>query len=328
MFLAPFILIAAIIYTVARTLTTNDSAPQSTSYLRYRATMRKRLKAAIIPPIAAAVILTTYGIVAQALDPTNPNVVPEPLRITLGLLWWPGICLFPLLAMLLTEKTTRPSGPPVATLAPRGTRELIPRWLLRFVSSICLIAALTPLILVSPLGATRIMRSANNPPTVNYSVDGTDIWMAYVVFLVAAILTVSVIRVTIRRRDIDPITGSDGWSRSGTAVRALCVLYIPAALVIVNGLTVPRNAALAYLDHIRAGGESIDGWPRWLASTAPAYIADGTSAMLMLGVVVALVIFARPPMPRALALTAESPIPAPHHNTNDPNDPNDQAAAR
>lgn len=298
--------IVTIVYVITRTLTPDDTAPQSESYRVYRATMRSRLKVAFLVPVAAAVLAVVYGIIAQALDPTNPSPTYRPVSVILGLLWWPGIFLFPLLAMLLTEKTTRPSGPRVATLAPRGARELFPRRLLITFGSVFAIAALTPLILISPLGADRTLRSASNPPTREYSADAADMWISYGTFLVAAVLALSVIRAAMRRPDIDPITGSDSWGRSGTAVRALCLLYIPATYVIIEGLEVPRNAAMAYLDHTRAGGDPIDGWPTWLASTTPAYVTDGISALLMLGIIVALVLFARPPVPRSLAQAAQS----------------------
>ncbi|CAM3652561.1 hypothetical protein ACXYTP_13440 [Tsukamurella ocularis] len=325
--LIPFIALTAvativtITYVITRTLTPDDSAPQSESYRAYRSTMRARLKVAFLVPVAAAVVGVIYGIIAQVLDPTNPSPTYRPVSLLLGLLWWPGIFLFPLLAMLLTEKTTRPSGPRVATLAPRGVRQLFPRWLLIAFGAVFTIAALTPLILISPLGVDRTLRSASNPPARDYSVDPSDLWISYGTFLIAAALTLWVILAATRRPDIDPLTGSDSWGRSGTSVRALCLLYIPATYVIIDGLEIPRNAAMAYLDHVRASGEPIDGWPTWLASTTPAYITDGISALLMLGIVVALVVFARPPMPRALAAaTAVDPITAA------PNDSDDETA--
>lgn len=298
--------IVTITYVITRTLTPDDSAPQSESYRAYRATMRSRLKAAFLVPVAAVVAATVYGIIAQALDPTNPSPTYRPVSVVLGLLWWPGIFLFPLLAMLLTEKTTRPSGPRVATLAPRGVRELVPRRLLVAFGSVFAVALFTPLILASPLGPYRTLRSASNPPTSEYSVDASEVWIYYGTFLVAAALALWVILAATRRPDIDPITGSDSWGRSGTSVRALSLLYIPAVLVIMEGLEVPRNAAMAYVDHMRAGGEAVDGWPLWLNSTTVPYITDAISALLMLGIVVALVVFARPPAPGALAAAARS----------------------
>lgn len=308
--------IVTITYVITRTLTPDDSAPESASYRAYRATMRSRLKVAFLVPVVAVVVATIYGIIAQALDPTNPYPTYRPVSVVLGLLWWPGIFLFPLLAMLLTEKTTRPSGPRVATLAPRGVRELFPRWLLVAFGSAFATAALAPLILFSPLGADRALGSASNPPTQEYSVDPSDIWISYGTFLVAAALALSVILAAARRPDIDPLTGSDSWGRSGTSVRALCLLYIPAVFVIIDALEIPRNAAMAYVDHVRAGGEAVDGWPAWLNSTTVPYVTDGISALLMLGIVVALVIFARPPVPRALA-TAAAPVAAPQNDSGD-----------
>ncbi|BDD84352.1 hypothetical protein TPB0596_41150 [Tsukamurella pulmonis] len=299
-------MIVALFYVVARTLTPDDSAPQSASYRAYRRTMRKHLKVAFIVPIAAAIVLTVYGIVAQTLDPTNPTATPAPIRLALGLLWSPGFYLLPLIAMLLTEMTTRPSGPRVATLAPRGVRELFPRWLLVAFGSVFAVAALTPLILTTPLGTAQTLESRSNPPTVEYSVNAAGIWIDYAAFVITGVLAVWVILAATRRPDIDPLTGSDSWGRSGTAVRALCLLYIPAVFVIMDGLEIPRNAALDYLDHVRVGGEPIDGWPTWLASTAPSYIADAISVLLMLGIVVALVVFARPPVPTALSAAASS----------------------
>ncbi|MGX9293443.1 hypothetical protein [Tsukamurella paurometabola] len=296
--------LVAVTYVITRTLTPDDSAPQSESYRAYRATMRSRLKVAFLVPVAAAVVGAIYGIIATALDPTNPSPTYRPVSLVLGLLWWPGIFLFPLLAMLLTEKTTRPSGPRVATLAPRGVRELFPRWLLIAFGSVFAIAALTPLILGSPIAADRTLRSASNPPTHEYSVDPSGMWIAYGTFLIAAVFVLWVILSATRRPDIDPITGSDSWGRSGTSVRALCLLYIPATYVIIDGLEIPRDAAMAYVDHTRAGGEAVDGWPLWLNSTTIPHITDGISALLMLGIVVVLVVFARPPVPRALTAAA------------------------
>lgn len=67
---------------------------------------------------------------------------------------------------------------------------------------------------------------------------------------------------------------------------------------------------------MRAGGEAVDGWPAWLNSTTVPYVTDGISALLMLGIVVALVIFARPPVPRALA-TAAAPVAAAQNDSGD-----------
>ncbi|MFW0791053.1 hypothetical protein [Gordonia sp. CPCC 205333] len=311
--MSPFLLsiaaIGVLVYVVTKTVIPADSAPQSASYLNYRRTMRRRLKVAFIIPIVAMAASLLYGMITVAIDSEQPPDI-KVLRVALGALWWPGLFLLPLIAMIITERTTRPSGPRIATLAPRGIRTLLPRWILIAVGTVGTLAALSPIVLLSPIGRSRILLSANNPPHQRYSIDATDLWISYTTFITAAVLAAALIHATTRRPDIDPLTGSDSWSRSGTAVRALCLLYIPATGVIADVAAIVKNASLDYVDHLRAHGDTIVGLG-WLRSGTVPYIAEGFAALLYLGVIVALVAFARPPAPRALAAPAPRNDPTP-----------------
>ncbi len=218
--------IAALVWVIRETRT-GDAAGASPSYAEYRRTLRRRLVIAFSVSTAALLILLgSFALSAMVHPSTAENVLPSTVLRVIGFLWVPGLFLLPLLALLVTERTTRPAGPRVATLTPHGPRDIVPSWMTWTLGVFTLVTAASPLVLLTS-GAR----------------DGAfELWLDYAGFVAAIVVTTLVVIAAARRPDIDPVSGTDGWSRRGTAIRALCLLFVAEAVVLSDVLSTVRNS--------------------------------------------------------------------------------------
>ncbi|TWS24279.1 hypothetical protein FK268_11800 [Tsukamurella sputi] len=246
--------IAALVW-VIRGTGTEEALGESPSYTEYRRVLRRRLVVAFGVSTAALLVLIAAIFISTFVHPsTAENVLPRPIQQLIGLAWVPGLFLFPLLALLVTERTTRPDGPRIATLTPHGPFDIVPRWMTWTLIAFTAATAISPVTLLIAEGSD----------------DSFSLWSDYAGFVLALIVTALVIVAAARRPDIDPLTGTDGWSRRGTAIRALCLLFVAEAVVLTDAVSTVRNSL---------------GHP---------LVADGTGLLLFALTAGALSIFARP----------------------------------
>ncbi|WP_298440468.1 hypothetical protein [Gordonia sp. (in: high G+C Gram-positive bacteria)] len=275
-------------------------APRSAAYLEFRNRLRRNMLVAAALPLLAYLVLFASAVVDTLSE--RDLALPSAAEYGVFLLIIPGVFVFPLAALCVTEYTSRPAAVRGASLVPRTARDYAPKWLFGTAGIVTVLGLTSPsLLLVDTIAEPHYFRAPRID--VHYGGVSSDLWLPAVYLVIALILAVATITQAVRRRDLDTETTSDKWSRSGVVARALALLMLAGILPIANALSSLDSVAWAYRSYLGGGGVPLPAYD-WLTDLGVKSWSGWALAAAAVAALLALAVFAFPPHRSARTRTA------------------------